>query len=268
MSRFMRFVLYLVLVASAIVFAGGTGESGDFNTSVESDLLDRTSGMASTSSVGLFLDMGDSENTEPVDLIVRYDLSLRLANEYYRILDMSYDRIWLETHAGFVSETRFDDEKAFYGPMIAFRLNLFESKIPRAGTMLARISAFNVMLASYGLELRDEDRRRIDSIQRELEDYLDSRFYKRIGVGFGFPYLATTDRVEDYETMDYLWGNFVFDRSYLFVAYDPVDFISLHAGVNYWLESVVVGVSFDISTPIRSSADGFNEWLTRLIGIY
>jgi hypothetical protein len=196
-----------------------------------------------------------------------YDLSLRLADEYYRILDAYQDKIWLEVHTGICQEVRFDSERWYYGPMIGFRLNLLQPKIPKPGTLLARIYTFNALLAHYGITLEPEDRRRIDTIRQELEQYTNSRFFKRLGIGVSLPYAVTEEGGQLFEGTEYLYGYFLFDRPYVFVAYDPVDFISFNAGVNTYLESAFAGVSFDISTPIRSAFRGFNEWLKELVGL-
>lgn len=247
-----------LILSIQLLHAGGEAEE---------TILDRPSSSGSDSTIVYELDVADDRNAKVVDSIQMYDLSLRLADEYYSILDNYQDKIWLEVHAGICQEIRFDSSRWFTGPMIGLRLNLLEPKIPQPGKLLSRIYTFDGLVTQYGVVLEPKDRDRIDTIRRELERYTDSGYFKRLGIGVSFPYAVTEEKGELFDGTRYLYTYFLFDRPYIFVAYDPVDFLSFNAGVNIYLESAFFGLSFDISTPVRTAFRGFNEWLKELVGL-
>jgi hypothetical protein len=266
MSRLFLIGTILALVLAPIVVYGG-GETEE--SSPPQRVLNRPS-TGGRVRIDYEIDVTDPDNTEAVDAIQMYDLSLRLADEYYRILDSYENQVWLEVHTGIGREVRFDGDRPFLGPVIAFRMNLLHPKIPDSGSLLARLYAFDALLSQYGIVLEPDDRNRIDSIRGELEDYRRRTFFKRVAVGVGLPYVASEDRAQEYfpdENTRYLFGYFLFDRPYFFVAYDPVDFISAHAGINLWGEGAFAAVTFDISTPVRTAFRQFNYWLERMLNL-
>ncbi len=273
----MQTVRPLILVCFFFVafraVAGGQGEGegivrtpGTFDFP---DVLERPGGGYANPTIDLEIDAAEPGNTAVVNAIIAYDLSLRFVEEYYRIQRLADDKIWLEGHVGLIREIRFDDTLEYYGPSVTIRVNLVNPKQPYAATALAKIYTMDAMAAAYGIPIPDQDRLRVASIRESLEAYENERWFKRLAIGIGFPYMPTDRREDEYETTSYDFGNFLFEYVYGFVAYDPVDFISFHVGTGMVEsnENLIFGITFDLTTPIRSSADGFRNWVERLSGV-
>ncbi len=243
------------------VAAGGEGETG-----LGAPIL-TTNHQTGVTTVAPNLDL-TTDDTASVRSLIEYDLSLRIAGEYFQILEDYEDQIWIEAHTGVVAEIRFDNQRGHIGPILGLRINVIQPRLLAPGSQLARIHKLNAMVYEYGRVFGPEATARINSIEDELIEYNRNRLFKRVGVGIGFPYVVTSEGRANFPDVgsEYLADYFLFDRWYLLVALDPTDYVSLHAGVHHRLESAFVGITVDISSPVRAAFKGASDWIVRLTG--
>ncbi len=204
------------------------------------------------------VNLNDSSSVPIVDKFNEYLLQTNILSKFRYVETKYRQRIFFEAHLGVGTFVRSGEssENFYFG----FKFNLFNPKIVTPRSLLADIHEVQELNTIREFTFSSYITEKCTAMEKDLETYLKSVWWKRLSLGIMFPIVKPDYLVNSsgmiLSTSTSSYTTFLYKNTTLFLGYDIADLITIQIGASI-NKSFYAGLSVDVSTPVYVAASRF-----------